>query len=135
MFLLGVPGDSDGKERACNMGDLGLIPGLRRPPGEGHGKSLHILAWRIPIDREGLHGGLQSMGLQRVRHDWVTKHMFLQRYSSSFGSGKLRVCMCLSLQLLVWQLVLLSWLSAGFKQRRRLSLVQVLNHLQFFVTP
>ena len=96
-----------------------------------------ILAWRIPIDREGLHGGLQCMGLQRVRHDWVTKHMFLQRYSSSFCSGKLRCCMCLSLQFLVWQLVLLSWLSEGSKQRRRLSLVvvQLLSHLQLFVTP
>jgi hypothetical protein len=28
-------GGFDGKESACNMGDLGLIPGLRRSPGEG----------------------------------------------------------------------------------------------------
>ena len=28
------PGGSDGKESACNMGDLVLIPGLRRSPGE-----------------------------------------------------------------------------------------------------
>ena len=31
-----------------------------------------ILAWRIPRTEEP--GGLQSMGLQRVRHDWVTSH-------------------------------------------------------------
>ena len=31
-----------------------------------------ILAWRIPMDRGA--GGLQSMGSQRVGHDWVTKH-------------------------------------------------------------
>ena len=31
-----------------------------------------ILAWRIPWTEEP--GGLQSMGSQRVRHDWVTKH-------------------------------------------------------------
>ena len=31
-----------------------------------------ILAWRIPWTEEP--GGLQSMGLQRVRHDWATKH-------------------------------------------------------------
>ena len=31
----GFPGDSDGKESACNAGDLGLIPGLGRSPGEG----------------------------------------------------------------------------------------------------
>ena len=29
------PGDSAGKESACNVGDLGLIPGLRRTSGEG----------------------------------------------------------------------------------------------------
>ena len=31
-----------------------------------------ILAWRIPWTEEP--GGLQSMGLQRVKHAWVTKH-------------------------------------------------------------
>ena len=33
---LGFPGGSDGKESACNTGDLGLIPGLERLPGEGN---------------------------------------------------------------------------------------------------
>ena len=31
------PGGSDGKESACSAGDLGLIPGLGRSPGGGHG--------------------------------------------------------------------------------------------------
>ena len=33
----GFPCGSDGKESACNAGDLGLIPGLGRSPGEGKG--------------------------------------------------------------------------------------------------
>ena len=33
---MGVPGGSDGKESACNAGNLGSIPGLGRPPGEGN---------------------------------------------------------------------------------------------------
>ena len=33
---MGFPGGSDGKESACNEGELGLIPGLGRSPGEGH---------------------------------------------------------------------------------------------------
>ena len=37
--FLGFPGDSAGKESACNAGDLGLIPGLRRS-GEGKGYPL-----------------------------------------------------------------------------------------------
>ena len=34
---LGFPGSPDGKESTCNAGDLGLIPGLGRSPGEGIG--------------------------------------------------------------------------------------------------
>ena len=34
------PGGSDSKESASNVGVLSLIPGLGRPPGEGHGYSL-----------------------------------------------------------------------------------------------
>ena len=33
-------GRSDGIESACNVGDLGLIPGLRRSPREGNGNPL-----------------------------------------------------------------------------------------------
>ena len=33
--FLGFPCDSAGKESACNVGDLGSIPGLGRSPGEG----------------------------------------------------------------------------------------------------
>ena len=34
------PGGSDGKESASNAGDLGLIPGIGRSPGEGQGYPL-----------------------------------------------------------------------------------------------
>ena len=36
-YLEGFPGVSDGKGSACNAGDLGLIPGSGRYPGEGKG--------------------------------------------------------------------------------------------------
>ena len=36
----GFPGGSDSKVSACNEGDLGLIPGLGRSPGEGKGYPL-----------------------------------------------------------------------------------------------
>ena len=64
---LGFPGGSDGKDSACNAGDPSSIPGLGRSPGEGNGNPLCIIAWRIPWTEEP--GMLQSMGLQRVRHD------------------------------------------------------------------
>ena len=44
---MGFLGSSDGKGSACNAGDVGLIPGLGRSPGEGNGTHSSILARRI----------------------------------------------------------------------------------------
>ena len=57
---------SEVKASACNAGDLGLIPGSGRSPGEGMATHSGILAWRIPWTEEP--GGLQSTGSQRVGH-------------------------------------------------------------------
>ena len=37
---MGFPGGSDGKDSACNVGDLHSIPGLGRSPGRRHGNPL-----------------------------------------------------------------------------------------------
>ena len=41
----------DGKESACNVGDMGLIPGLGRPSGEGNGYPLWYSCLENPVDR------------------------------------------------------------------------------------
>ena len=46
----GFPDGSAGKESACNMGDLGLIPGLGRSPGEGKGYPLQYSGLENPMD-------------------------------------------------------------------------------------
>ena len=56
----GSLGGSDGKESACNVGDLGLIPRLGRSPGKGKGYSLQY---------SGLENSMDCMELQRVRRD------------------------------------------------------------------
>ena len=48
---MGFPGGSDGKESVCNVGDLGLIPGLGRSPGGGHGNPLQYSCLENPMDR------------------------------------------------------------------------------------
>ena len=48
---MGFPGGSDGKESACNAGDLGLIPGLGRSPGEGNGNLLQCSSLENSMDR------------------------------------------------------------------------------------
>ena len=52
----GFPGGSDGKESACNVGDLGLIPGLGRFPGGGHGNSLQYSCLENPHGERNLAG-------------------------------------------------------------------------------
>ena len=39
------------RESACNAGDPGLIPGLRRSPGEGNGNPLQYSCLENPMDR------------------------------------------------------------------------------------
>ena len=48
--FLGFPCGSAGKESACNVGDLGLIPGLGRSPGEGKGYPLQYSALENFVD-------------------------------------------------------------------------------------
>ena len=67
MLIVGFPGGSEGKEAACSAGDQGSISGWGRSPGEGNGNPLQYSCLRIPWTEEPSR--LQSMGLQRVRHD------------------------------------------------------------------
>ena len=60
-----LPHGSDGEEPTCNIGDLGLIPGLRGSPAEGKGYPL--CPWRIPWTEEP--GRLQAVGSQSAGHD------------------------------------------------------------------
>ena len=65
-------GASDGKESACNAGDLSSVPGLRRSPGEGNGNPVQYSCLENPMDEDP--GGLQSRASQGVRHDLTTVH-------------------------------------------------------------
>ena len=52
MFVyVGFSGGSDSTEPACNMRDLGLIPGLGRFPGEGNGNPLQYSSLKNSMDR------------------------------------------------------------------------------------
>ena len=50
-YHLGFPGDSDGKESTCNVGDLGSIPRLGRSLGEGNGNPLQYSCLENSMDR------------------------------------------------------------------------------------
>jgi len=44
------PGGSEVKASACNSGDMGLIPGSGRSPGEGNGNPLQYSCLENPMD-------------------------------------------------------------------------------------
>ena len=62
-MYMGFPGGSDGKESTCNVGDLGLIPGLGRSPGEGNS---------YPHQYSGLENFMNRGAWQAAVH-WVVK--------------------------------------------------------------
>ena len=61
----GFPGGSEGKASACSAGDLGSILGSGRSLGEGNGNPLQYSCLENPMEPHRV----QSMGLQRVRHN------------------------------------------------------------------
>ena len=60
----GFPGGSDGKQSACNAGDLGSVPGSGRSPGEGNGYPLQYSCLEKSMDRGAwwatVHGMAES---------------------------------------------------------------------------
>ena len=62
---MGFPCGSAGKESACNVGDLGLIPGLGRSLGEGKG---------YPVQYSGLENSMDCI-VHGVAESDTTKHL------------------------------------------------------------
>ena len=64
----GFPRGSDGKESPCNAQEIQVLSlGWEDPLEKGMATHSSILSWRIPWTEEP--GGLQSVELQRVRHN------------------------------------------------------------------
>ena len=90
-IFMDFPGGADGKESACNVRDLGLIPGLGRTPGGGPGNPLlcsclvnpHGLRSRVGYSPWGhkesdLTEGLNTRNgnqLAELQRPWVRKMM------------------------------------------------------------
>ena len=62
---------SDCEESACNAGDLGLIPGSGRSPGEENGNPLQYSCLENPTNRGPWQATVH--GFAKVGHDLVTK--------------------------------------------------------------
>ena len=67
MIFRGFSVGTEVKASACNVGDLGSVPGLGRSPGEGNGNPLQYSCLENPMDRGALWAIVHRS--QRVRHD------------------------------------------------------------------
>ena len=66
VYICGFPGGSDGKESTCSVGDLSLIPGLGRSPGEGNGYSPQYSSLENSMDR-----GAWRVTVHGVAKSWI----------------------------------------------------------------
>ena len=70
--LEGKNNGSDGKESACNVGDLGLIPGWGRSPGEGIGNPLQDSCLENPMDRGTWRATVHGVAKSRTQLKQLT---------------------------------------------------------------
>ena len=80
-LILGFPGGSVVNNLPASAGDMNLIPGLGRSPGEGNGNSLQYSCLENPMDRGACWA--TGCGVMRVGHYWATKQHQRQQHISS----------------------------------------------------
>ena len=81
MLILDFPGSSDGKDSACNAGDLGLIPGVGRYPGGGHSNPLR---YSYLENGQGSLAGYSPWG---CKESHMTEQLSTAQCSSQTKSG------------------------------------------------
>ena len=80
-IILGFTGGSAGKESVCNAGDLGLIPGLGRSPGEENGNPRQYSCLENPMDRETWRAIVYGVAKELD----TTEHAHMAKYKILFG--------------------------------------------------
>ena len=74
LFTVGFPGNSDGKESACNERNLSSVPGLGRSLKEDLETQSSNLSWRIPMDR-GAKVGVSPWDHKELdTTEWISTH-------------------------------------------------------------
>ena len=71
MFLKGFLGGTEGKESTCNAGDLSLIPGLERSPGEGNTNPPPYFCLENSMDR-----GAWWITVHGISKSWIMTENF-----------------------------------------------------------
>ena len=107
------PGGSAGKESACTVGDLGLIPGLGRSAGKEIATYSSILAWRIPWigSAMGLEGWALSPRVHKEpdKTGWLSLSLLRPYQNRDFNALKYRLPSRWELSHVIWHLPCQRW--------------------------
>ena len=78
LFHMSFSGGSDSKESACNVGDLGSIPGLGSFPGGRHGNPFQYSCLENPMDRGAWQATVHGVAKSRTwLSDWAHTHTLI----------------------------------------------------------
>ena len=84
-----------GKNWLPNAGDVSLIPGMGRSPGEGNGNPLQYSCHNNPMDRGAWQATVHGVAKSPVRQDWVTEQactVSQQRETQILSAGRTLIC-------------------------------------------
>ena len=95
--FLGFPGGSVSKESTCNVGDLGSIPGLGRPPpGGGHSNPLQYSCFKNPHGQRSLVGcspwghkesdTTEKLSTAQAQQHSITNYRFCSNFTKFYAS-------------------------------------------------
>ena len=119
---MGFAHDSDGKESACNAGDLGLIPGLGRSSGGGHDNPHQYSCLEIPHGQRSL-AGYSPWGRKELDiTEWLRVHVLVTNASS--------IPNCL--QIFIFSMYTpfkTEIIAVNFKRNKNLSIIFLVNFL------
>ena len=99
--FMGFPGGSTGKESACNVGDLGSIPGLGRSPVEGLGNPFQCSYLENPHEQRCLENPHEQRCLAgyslwgcRVGHDQVHRNTYIHTHTHTHTHSHTQFAEC-----------------------------------------
>ena len=86
---MGFPGGSNGKESACNVGDVGSIPESERSPGKGNGYPLQYSCLENSKDRGAWWATVHGVAESQIRLSDFHFHIYTYTYANTHACNSL----------------------------------------------